>query len=109
MPLNREQILAANDTKIVKVPVPEWDGDVYVRSLKAGQRDELIGLTSKELFSKLLVLTMVDENGASLGFTAEDIPALEEKSMTAVVRVFREALTVNGMTGEAVEEARKNS
>ena len=108
MPLNREQILGVNDTKIVKVPVPEWDGDVYVRSLKAGQRDELVGLDRKQLFTRLLVLTMVDETGASLGFTEEDIPTLESKNLSAIVRIFKEALSINGMTVEAVETARGN-
>lgn len=107
MPLNREQILGINDTKIVKVSVPEWDGDVYVRSLKASQRDELVGLEKKTLFNRLFILATCDENGVSLGLTAEDIPVLEEKSLSAIVRVFNQAIEINGM-GAAVETARGN-
>lgn len=108
MPLNREQILGIDDTKIVKVSVPEWDGDVYVRSLKASQREELVGLEKKELFTKLLIMTMVDETGVSLGLTDDDVPILEEKSLSAVVKIFNKALEINGMTKEAVEAARGN-
>jgi hypothetical protein len=108
MSLNKEQILSTNDITIVKVPVPEWGGDVYVQTLKAKQIDGLSGLQQRELRTRLLIMTMVDENGASLGFTADDIPALEEKSLSAVVRVFHQALIVNGMTKEAVEVAKGN-
>lgn len=108
MALNRDNILAANDTKIKKVDVPEWGGEVYVKSLTGSQRDSLTNIPREQMFIKMLVLSLVDEEGKSLGFTDADIPALEEKNIGVLARVFQVACSLNGMTAEAVKEAAKN-
>ena len=41
--LTREQILKADDMTTERVPVPEWGGEVLVKSLTGRQRDEFEG------------------------------------------------------------------
>ncbi len=40
MSLTAEQILAADDMGLKKVTVPEWGGDVFIRVMSVGERDE---------------------------------------------------------------------
>jgi hypothetical protein len=37
--LTAEQILAADDSGALRVEVPEWSGEVYVRVMSVGERD----------------------------------------------------------------------
>ena len=37
--LTKDQILAADDLGVLKLTVPEWGGDVYIRVMSVGERD----------------------------------------------------------------------
>ena len=39
MALTKDQILAADDMGMLKLAVPEWGGDVYIRVMSVGERD----------------------------------------------------------------------
>lgn len=115
MGLSREAILAVADLPIQVVAVPEWGGDVNVRGLSGLDRDELSkalrapdGSTDANGYcEKLLVRTVVDDNGVRL-FTDADITALAAKSATALKRVMDAAEKLNGLTANAVDVAVKN-
>lgn len=118
MSLTKDQILKAADLQPVKVPVPEWGGDVFVRALNAGERDRFeaslfagAGGSRKQdltnLRAKLVVLCCVDDSGKRL-FADTDVDAVSAKAGAAVDRVFVAAQKLNGMTSVEVEAAAKN-
>lgn len=120
MALTKQQILAASDLKTEAVPVPEWGGDVIVRTMTGADRDafesSLITVDAEgkrvsdlsNMRAKLVAMTVIDDNGDRL-FTAEDIGALSHKSAAAIEAVFKVAQRLNGMGASAVDDAAKNS
>lgn len=112
--LTRGQILAADDRKTVPVSVPEWGGDVLVRSLTGAERDKFEeGLQTvrgnktkrnlKNFRARLVALCVVNEQGELL-FSPPDIDALGGKSVAALQRVFNKCNELNGMSDEDIEE-----
>jgi hypothetical protein len=115
MMLTRDAILGAQDLKTVDVPVPEWGGDVRLRMLTGAERNALHaaaaagGKFDATLFASLLVAkTIVGDDGGRL-FGDDDAPALAAKSASAFNRVFEAAAKLNGLGGNAVDEAEGNS
>lgn len=108
--LSRDAILAAEDRRFVEVEVPEWGGSVRVASLTAAQLLEYLSLARKEGSEHvgwLLAACIVDGDGKPL-FTPGDVPALQAKSPSAVLRLFGEASKMNVLTKEAAEIQRGN-
>lgn len=126
--LNKEQILKAKDLKLEKVSVPEWaDGDpdayVMLRTLTGLEREQFestvytinnedaehpqVVMTNDNYRAKLCAFCMVDDDGTRL-FSETDIPDLSGKSAIALDRVFFAAQRLNGLTKDAIKEARKN-
>ncbi len=110
--LNKAAILAANDVKTEKVEVPEWGGDVYVRTLSGTDRDAFEDAYSREKMknfrARFLVLTLCDDKGARL-FADEEIEALGAKSNVVINRLFDKAWSFNAFTPAEVEELGKDS
>jgi len=119
--LTRDEILRAEDIKTEKVPVPEWGGDVLVRTLTGTERDRIEaymvenrikgkgrGLNYENLRARLVVSSAVDEKGARL-FKRTDIETLGQKSAAALDRVFEVAQRLSGFAPKDVEELTKNS
>lgn len=117
--LGRDAVLTKQDVPERDVYVPEWDGWVKVRGLTAKQRDEfeksiMVGKgRSREvnvlnLRAKLAARTVVGEDGQPL-FAEADVPALSEKSASAIERIVDVALELSGMTEADQEELLKNS
>ena len=108
MSLTREQILAARnreDRKPVKVSVPEWGGDVYLRVMTVGDQAALSeDVKPVDMPVQVLLHCLVDENGARL-FTEEDADALAEEDFPLILRLFNEAAKLNGLTSKELEEA----
>lgn len=115
MALTREAILGIEDLQREEVPVPEWGGSVWIVGMTGAQRDaweqSLVGAKGQpnvdNVRARLVVYTAVDEAGARL-FTVADVQALGEKSASALDRCARVAQRLNGLTNEAMEEARGN-
>lgn len=113
--LTKEQILAADDVKRVKLEVPEWGGEVYISTMSGTARDEFeTGILSNAKGGKvgnararLAASTITDELG-NLLFTANDIEALGLKSQAALDRVVVESQRLNKLTNDDLEEAEKN-
>lgn len=114
--LNKAAILGVEDLKHEDVPVPQWGGTVRVRMMTGAERDEFRSAIANEegksspgqVSAALLVATCIDETGARL-FSAEDIDALKEKSAAALDVLAEASMRLNGLGGNAVSDAGKNS
>jgi hypothetical protein len=120
--LSIEQIQAASDLPVETVNVPEWGGDVIVRTLTASERDawedtmlkrrdeETGDLDCTNLKAELVSRTLTDASGAPLFSDPLDgIQLLAKKSGAVVSRLFEVAQRLNGLTKKDVEELAKNS
>lgn len=109
--LSKADILAANDVQKRLVSVPEWGGDLYVKTISAGERDQYEifaqGEAPCDIRATLVVLTACDENGELL-FDLDDVKALSAKAAGPMNRVFNAATAINGFTGRDVEDLEKN-
>ena len=98
--LSREQILAVQDCKIEEVDVPEWGGQVIVRTLTGEERDqyessmfEVVGDgANREVIPKmenlratLAALSIVDEDSKRM-FDVSEVHLLGQKSASALDR-----------------------
>jgi hypothetical protein len=112
--LNKDMILGADDMKTIDVPVPEWGGDVRLRTLTGGERDKFEsdsidqrGKSNKmnlvNLRARLVALCAIDESGKRM-FGDNEVTKLGAKSAAVLDRLFTAAQKLNGMTQEDVEE-----
>jgi hypothetical protein len=116
--LTRDDILKADDRKVVDVDVPEWGGPVRLRALSGRQRAEFDAVRARileagskdygDILMCLLVRSMVDEDGELL-FTDDDADALGEKLHGALDRLFDAAMELNGLSERAIDDAVGNS
>jgi hypothetical protein len=107
MALSKAKILAAKDVKLSEaVPVPEWGGDVYIRTISGTERDKFEEAYSEQKMKafrvRFLVMTLADESGERL-FADADIDALGGKSSVVINRLFDRAWQHNAFTDEAVD------
>lgn len=119
--LSKEAILAADDLPREIVSVPEWGGQVYVRTMTGTDRDafeaSLInresgesGPSSKDqrmhnVRARLVSLTLCSESGERI-FQDGDIDALGRKSARALDRVFAVAQRLNGIGADEAQAAK---
>ena len=112
--LTKQQILQAEDIKTEIVPVPEWGGEVIVRTMSGTDRDIWDNLMFKESDymnnnrARLCACTIVDDNG-NLLFSEEDLEALGKKSSLALNRAYEVAKRLNGLGSDEIEDLAKNS
>jgi hypothetical protein len=117
--LTKDAILGADDLKIEAVNVPEWGGEVNVRSMTGVERDDfeasIVSIKGKDekanlrnFRAKLVALCVVDQDGKRM-FSEKDIPALGQKNAAALDRVFTKAQEMSGLRKEDVNELTKNS
>lgn len=111
--ISKSDILAVQDLKKEAVAVPEWGGDVFIRTMTGLERDQFEQSLSidgqrrlENLRARLLVKTLVDEHGVRL-FDDADAEALGGKSAAALDRCFDVAQRLNGL-GPAQEAIAKN-
>ncbi len=114
--LSKDAILAADDLPRETVHVPEWGGDVYVRTMSGTDRDAFeTSLIAREgerdgrmenVRARLVALTLCDESGVRL-FEDREIAALGRKSARALDRVFAVAQRLNGIGTEQAAAAKK--
>lgn len=128
--LTKDQILSASDRPTEEVPVPEWGGSVFVRTMSGTDRDafeqDIIDarkhdaeraeqsdapVKSTELTNiraRLAVKTICDAEGNRL-FGDDDADTLGKKSGKALDRIFDVAQRLNGIGQKEVEELEGNS
>lgn len=115
--LSKAEILQAEDLNHEDVPVPEWGGDVRVRTMTGSERDQFEGYCVSagkngvggldNVRATLLSLVLVDEEGERL-FTKRDVAALGRKSVAALDRAFEVAQRLNRLSNRDVEELEEN-
>lgn len=112
--LGREQILQANDLVTEQIAVPEWGGEVLVRSLTGEERDNYEAtvvdqrgkdtkVNLRNARAKLVAWAVVDEQGGKV-FTQADVLALGKKNAAALQRVFDVAMRLAGISEEDLKE-----
>ena len=117
--LTKEQILQADDLPTKVVPVPEWNGEVIVRTMSGEERDaweqsittkrgDDIQVNMANLRARLCSQTIVDEDGELL-FSKDDVDLLGQKSAKALDRIFGIAQKLNGLGKDDIKELAKNS
>ncbi len=110
--LSKDAILAADDLPRETVNVPEWGGEVLVRTMSGTDRDAFeASLLEKDgrmenVRARLVALTLCDLQGDRL-FNDSEIAALGRKSARALDRVFSVAQRLNGIGVEQVDAAKK--
>jgi hypothetical protein len=116
MTLDRATILQARDFTFETVPVPEWGGDIMVRTMTNKEREALDdwylskdGEKNLKGFRALLAASTVCDDTGALLFTPDDIPALEQKSFAAMQRVYQASAALNKLRAQDQEELVKNS
>lgn len=113
--LSRDEILKVDDRKTEVVPVPEWGGEVIVRSMSGFERDAFEASVAQSkngkqttnlsnIRARLVAKCVVDEHNVPLFVTPADVLALGEKSAAALDRVFEKCQELNGMSKKDVEE-----
>jgi hypothetical protein len=113
--LSKDEIFSADDRRFEIVKVPEWGGEVRVRSLTGRERDEFESTTYntkggkvKENFdnfrARLIAKCVVDEDGKLVFTNRAEIAMLGNKSAAALQRIFNKCQELNGLTNEDVEE-----
>lgn len=108
--LSKQDILAKSCAKTQTIAVPEWGGEVNIRTITAAERDKF-ELQCSESFvnvrARLCSLAICDESGKRL-FDDTDVAALGEKDAAPINRIFEAARKLNGFTDEDIEELEKN-
>ena len=105
--LTRDSILQADDLPKESVEVPEWGGQVWVRTLSGTERDafeqSMVMKKNKpnmdNVRARFAVLTICDEAGERL-FQAADADELGKKSAAALDRIFAVAQRLNGFSDQ---------
>lgn len=121
MSLTKAAILACQDTKIEKVHVEAWGGDVYVRSLTGTERDKFessnvikdrksqtYDVRIENLRARLVVLSVCDEGGNRL-FTDADAITLGAKNAAVIAQLYDVAARLSGISKDDIAEIVKNS
>lgn len=113
--LTKEQIFAADDMGMLKLSVPEWGGDVYIRVMTVGERDAYENEWQRkretgvdDFRTKFLVRCLVDDKGNRL-FDNGDVARLAQKSARVMNRVWLAAMEHNNLSDQSIEELAKNS
>lgn len=114
--LNREKLLGAGSAfKLGEIEIPELGGKVFLRVISSRERDQLeseISAGSKSgnlsnIRAKLVVRSLCDDTGKRL-FTDADVELVGDMPAPMIGMLFEACARHNGMTGGAVEDARKN-
>lgn len=116
MALSRDEILGKKAGKVHKFTHPDGSGDVFLRVISSKERDfweqGCFGNSKKgqpvSVRSKLVALVLVDESGKRLFTDAESV-LIDGLESSFVDPLFDEAMRVNRMRKEDVDDLEKNS
>jgi hypothetical protein len=97
--------------RIVTIFVPEWGGDVCLREITAGQRDQWDAWQIENegaaryanIRARLLVLTICDEQGARL-FADNDIAVVSGLPAMSIDKLWDASCKLVGLRPEDVEK-----
>lgn len=103
----KEHILAAVDTSVQAIEIPEWACTLYIRSWTGKERNSILKYKDDpdKLYQKVLVLSIADESGKAV-FSDQDAEAIMGKNTAVLERIVLAAMKHNGIG--ALETAKKN-
>lgn len=114
MLLSREAIFGIQDVPVQVIDVPEWGVGAQIKikamSIKeqiayekavSGKKDE------SDIIFNMLILCCVDDNNKQI-FSSSDIALLQEKSSSAILRIFNACLKLNSLDTGGIENIAKN-
>lgn len=113
----RNKILSSKDLKSELVHVPEWDVEVLVQSMTAGERGEVLeavrDLSGAIRLGKMQTLVALkcarDPETKARIFEDGDLDVLAGKLAAAVDRIATAGMRLSGMTEETQAAMEKNS
>ena len=113
--LSRDDILNADDLTIETIAVPEWGGEVNVKTLTGAEKDKWETARARpdgspnlqNVRGSIVSICVCDEEGKAI-FTPKDVAALGKKSARALDRVLEKCKELNGVTEGDLEELEKN-
>jgi len=113
MLLNKQQIKDVDDLPSKVVHMPEWGGDIKLKTMSAKHRIEFERLnantkTELETIIHLIMFSCVNEDG-SLMFEKEDYTFLSNKSAKSLMRLFSEAVDMSTLSEKSLDKKAKNS
>jgi len=117
MGLSKADILGADDLPKQEVAVPEWGGQVWVRTMTGTERDAfeaaLLNGDNKatnlaNIRARMATLTVCDDDGGRL-FNDDEMAALGAKSAAALDRIFAVAQELNHFGDKDAEDLAGNS
>lgn len=115
MALTADQIRDAIDEQIATVDVPEWGGQVCIKSMTVADREKVeaqqikCGGSVLGLRASLLSRTLCDEHGNLIYDGQDRIAEIEGKNSTVIDRLFAKAMSVNGISEESQKDLEGNS
>lgn len=109
-------ISKAEDLPIEKLNVPEWNLDVYIRTMTGAERSQWeLSIVDGEkggrdnIYARLAYEVICDHTGKRVFTSPQQAMGLGGKSCKALKRVFEKAQKLNGLSEEDVKELAKNS
>ena len=116
MAVGKKEILAAQDWDFEEFDVPTW-GRVRIRSLSARERLELVKQFGSdrlgndqacEFFFRLIVLSLVYDQGAQVFDLNGDVEQLATRNWNRLSQVAERIMTFNGMNKASAGAIEKN-
>jgi hypothetical protein len=115
MDLSADEILAVDDSVTETVPVPEWKGEVFIKSMTGTERDEFEAnlrrggdLDLRNARAKLLVRVIVNSEGTRK-FSDVQAGALGKKNAAILNRLYEVAARLCGLGEEEQAAMEGNS
>lgn len=113
----RDRIFNVNDIKTEIVDVPEWNVQVMIKGLTAGERAKVMaGAFDREgnvlldrVYPELLIACVMDPKTQEPIFTKDDKSMVLQKSGAVVERLAQIAARMAGLGAESLKSAEKNS
>lgn len=108
----RELISGVKDYRLEAVEVPEWNTTVHLREITVSERDKLLGkfetpMRETAAYAHILLHSLCDENGNRV-FGDDEYETLASKNAKVIDRLAKQALKLNAINAEAVDDAKKN-
>lgn len=113
MLLSKQQIQDVDDLPSKIVNMPEWGGDVKIRTMSAKNRIdfEKINIANKselETMIHLIMFSCIDDEG-NLLFDDSDFEFLSGKSAKSILKLFQECIEMSTLSQKGLEDKAKNS
>jgi hypothetical protein len=113
----KDKIKTSQDVRAEKVPIPEWDVTIEVRTMKAIDRARLLkncvdakGAVIREKFQAgLIIASCFDPETGEKIFSDDDYDLVMDKSAGPVEYLSGIAMRISGLNRETMETAEKNS